>query len=51
MNKRLHVVNIRLDDETLAVLRAEAERQHRPVANLISAVVKDFATSLKGESK
>lgn len=47
MPKRLHVVQIRLDDETLATMREEAERQHRAMANLISAVVKDYALTLK----
>ena len=41
--KRLHVVNVRLDDETLAILRAEAEEQHRPLANLLAAILKDYA--------
>lgn len=51
MPKRLHVVQIRLDDETLEIMRAEAERQHRAMANLISAVIKDWAEALKGEQK
>ena len=40
--KRLHVVNVRLDDETLAVLREMADAQHRPLANLIAAILKDY---------
>jgi hypothetical protein len=39
--KRLHPVAIRLDDEMLAELRALANEETRPVANLIVALVKE----------
>lgn len=40
--KRLHPVAIRLDDEMLEELRAHAVKQHRPMANLIAAIIKDW---------
>jgi predicted transcriptional regulator len=47
--KRLNVVAIRVDDEMLAELRELAEKQHRPLANFIVAVLKDhLAVQKKG---
>jgi hypothetical protein len=43
--KRLHPLAIRLDDEMLAELRALAQEETRPVANLIVALVKEALTA------
>jgi hypothetical protein len=48
--KRLNTVQIRLDDETISTLRAEAERQHRPLANLIAAILADHAVKLRRDA-
>lgn len=45
--KRMNVVNVRLYDETLAALRATAEAQHRPLANLIVAILKEYVAGKK----
>jgi hypothetical protein len=47
--KRLNTVQIRLDDETNETLKAEAERQHRPLANLIAAILADHAAALRAK--
>lgn len=48
--KRLNVVRVRLDDATLEAIKAEAARQRRPAANLMAAVLADFAEQLgRGE--
>ena len=39
--KRLHPVNIRLDDEMRDELRALAEEENRPLANYIVTVLKE----------
>jgi predicted DNA-binding protein len=39
--KRLHPVNIRLDDEMREELRALAEAENRPLANYIVTVLKE----------
>lgn len=48
--KRLNSVAIRLDDEMLDELRAMAQDQHRPVANLIVAILKDFFEERRNQS-
>jgi predicted transcriptional regulator len=40
--KRLNPISIRLDDEMLATLRQIAEDEHRPMANLIVAALKEW---------
>jgi hypothetical protein len=47
--KRLNTVQIRLDDETNQTLKAEAERQRRPLANLIAAILADHAAALRAK--
>ena len=45
--KRLHPIAIRLDDEMLEELRAIAVDEHRPMANLIVAVLKNWLAERK----
>jgi hypothetical protein len=40
--KRINSVNVRMDDATLAKLRAVAEREKRTVSNLIDKIVSDW---------
>ncbi len=39
--KRLHTVNVRLDDATLDQLRAVALAENRTVSNLIGTMIRD----------
>jgi hypothetical protein len=39
--KRLHVLAVRVDDEMLNELRAIAETELRPVANLVALLMKE----------
>jgi hypothetical protein len=39
------VINVRLDDETLQLVKEEADKQHRPLANLLAAIIKDYAAA------
>lgn len=45
--KRLHTVALRLDDEALAEIREEAEREMRPVANLLALLVREAMDARK----
>jgi predicted transcriptional regulator len=42
MPKRLNVINIRLDDELKAALRAMADKEDRPLANFIVRVLRHY---------
>ena len=42
MPKRLNVINIRLDDELKASLRAMADKEDRPLANFIVRVLRHY---------
>ena len=43
--KRLRPISIRLDDAMIEQLRGIAEAQNRPMANLITTVLKDWLAS------
>ena len=47
MTKRTDQINIRLDPETKAELAAAAAEQHRPLANLILAILMDWLAARK----
>ena len=40
--KKLNVVAVRLDDDQLARIRAAAEKQKRPIANLLAFIVSEW---------
>lgn len=46
-----HNITIRLTGEQLEVLRTNAEKEHRPVANLICKIIKDYIESQNGGSE
>jgi hypothetical protein len=46
--KKIHPVNIRMDEETYARLRAIAMSEDRTVSNLINRIVKDWLTNQDG---
>ena len=49
--KRLHPVNIRLDDEMRDELRALAEQENRPLANYIVTVLKSHLAEMRKRGK
>jgi uncharacterized protein (DUF1778 family) len=51
MAKRTDQVNIRLDPETKAELAAAAAEQHRPLSNLIVAILMDWLAAKRTDTK
>lgn len=49
--KRLHPIAIRLDDDMLDQLRTIAVAEHRPMANLIVAVLKNWLAERRAPQK
>ena len=49
--KRLHPVAIRLDDEMRDELRAIAEKQARPMANLIVFALREWLAAQKKKTR
>jgi predicted HicB family RNase H-like nuclease len=40
--KRLHTVNVRVDDETLEALRIASDKQNRSVSNMIATILREW---------
>ena len=49
MAKRTNQINIRLDPETKAELAAAAAEQHRPLANMILAILMDWLATRRAD--
>lgn len=47
--KRLHTVNVRLDDATLEQLRVVALAENRTVSNLIGTFIRDCLKAREGK--
>jgi hypothetical protein len=47
-SKKLHPVNVRLDDQTLKELHAVAAEENRSLSNLVFTVLRDWLDKRRG---